>query len=185
MTMLMIGMALFFGTHLIPNIAGVRAGLVSSLGEKPYMLVYTALSLIGITLMFMGRLRADFELLWIAPGWLQIVTMMFMFVSLCCLLAMFMPTNLKKWVRHPMLTFMLLFGVGHILSNGDIAALLFFGSLAVFSLFKIISLSKRKPAVAYVAVSLGKDLIILTATFVVYIGVIYIHPYLAGGAKVL
>jgi|TARA_B110000902_G_scaffold266976_1_gene357279 uncharacterized membrane protein len=185
MTMLVIGMVLFFGTHLIPNIAGIKAGLVSNFGEKLYLLAYTVLSLIGITLMFMGRSRADFELLWMAPGWLQIVTMIIMFASLYCLLAMFMQTNLKKWLHHPMLTFMLLFGVGHMVSNGDVAALLFFGSLAIFSLFKIIRLSKRKPAAGFPAISIGKDFIILATTFVVYIGVIYIHPYLAGGAKVL
>jgi uncharacterized membrane protein len=116
----------FFATHLIPNIAGVKTDLVSSFGEKPYLLVYTVLSLIGIMLMFTGRSRADFELLWMAPEWLQIVTMIFMFASLYCLLAMFMPTNLKKWVHHPMLTFMLLFAVGLIVSNVDVAALLFF-----------------------------------------------------------
>jgi uncharacterized membrane protein len=180
----MIGMVLFFGTHLVPNIAGVRAGLVSVLGEKVYMLGYTILSLIGIILMFMGRSSADFELLWVAPEWLKIVTMIFMFTSLYCLLAMFMATNLKRWVHHPMLTFMLLFGVGHLLSNGDVAALVFFGSLAIFSLFKIISLSKRGPAEDFTGVSLGKDLIVLAATFVVYIAVIYAHPYLANGASV-
>jgi uncharacterized membrane protein len=42
-----------------------------------------------------------------------------------------------------------LFGVGHIVSSGDVAALLFFGSLATFSLFKIIWLSRRKPAAGY------------------------------------
>lgn len=83
-----------------------------------------------------------------------------------------------------MLTFMLLFGVGHLLSNGDVAALVFFGSLAIFSLFKIISLSKRVPSEDFTGVSLGKDLIVLAATFVVYIAVIYVHPYLANGASV-
>jgi uncharacterized membrane protein len=184
MTMLMVGMVLFFGTHLVPNIAGVRAGLVNGIGEKTYMSMYAILSLVGITLMFVGRSRADFELLWVAPGWLQIVTMIFMFASFYCLLAMFMPTNVKKWVHHPMLTFMLLFGVGHLLSNGDVAALVFFGSLAIFSLFKIVSLSKRVPAESFAGVSLGKDLIVLASTFVVYIAVIYIHPYLANGASV-
>jgi len=97
---------------------------------------------------------------------------------------MFMPTNVKKWVHHPMLTFMLLFGGGHLLSNGDVAALVFFGSLAIFSLFKIVSLSKRVPAESFAGVSLGKDLIVLASTFVVYIAVIYIHPYLANGASI-
>jgi uncharacterized membrane protein len=184
MMMLMIGMVLFFGTHLVPNITGVRAGLVGVFGEKVYKLGYTVLSLAGIILMFMGRSRADFELLWVAPEWLKIVAMIFMFTSLYCLLAMFMPTNVKKWVHHPMLTFMLLFGVGHLLSNGDVAALVFFGSLAIFSLFKIISLSKRVPSEDFTGVSLGKDLIVLAATFVVYIAVIYVHPYLANGASV-
>ena len=184
MTMLIAGMVLFFGVHLVPNIAGVRAGLVNGAGEKTYLSGYAILSLIGITLMFVGRSRADFELLWVAPWWLQIVTMIFMFASLYCLLAMFMPTNVKKWVHHPMLTFMLLFGVAHLLSNGDTAALVFFGSLAIFSLFKIMSLSKRAPAESFVGVSLGKDLIVLASTFVVYIAVIYIHPYLANGASV-
>jgi uncharacterized membrane protein len=51
----MTGMVLFFGTHLVPNIAGVRAGLVNGLGEKIYLSGYAILSLIGITLRFVGR----------------------------------------------------------------------------------------------------------------------------------
>jgi uncharacterized membrane protein len=184
MTMLTAGMMLFFGIHLVPNIAGVRAGLVDVLGEKTYMSGYALLSSIGITLMFVGRSRANFELLWVAPEWLKSVTMIVMFASLYCLLAIFMPTNVKKWVHHPMLTFTLLFGVAHLLSNGDMAALVFFGSLAIFSLFKIVSLSKRVPAESFTGISLGKDLIVLASTFVVYIAVIYIHPYLANGAGV-
>jgi uncharacterized membrane protein len=97
---------------------------------------------------------------------------------------MFMPTNVKKWALHPMLTFMLLFGVAHLLSNDDMAALVFFGSLAICSLFKIVSLSKRAPTESFTGVNLGKDLIVLASTFVVYIAVIYIHRYLANGASI-
>tara|TARA_B110000977_G_C10934675_1_gene438499 strand:- start:562 stop:762 length:201 start_codon:yes stop_codon:yes gene_type:complete len=66
MTILTAGMVLFFGIYSVPNIAGVRAGLVNVLGEKAYMSGYALLSL-GITLMFVGRSRANFELLWVAP----------------------------------------------------------------------------------------------------------------------
>ena len=162
----------------------MKAGLVDVLGEKTYIFWYVLLSSIGITLMFVGRSRANFELLWMAPEWLKSVTMIVMFASLCCLLAMFMPNNVKKWVQHPMLTFMLLFGAAHLLSNGDMAALVFFGSLAIFSLFKIVSLSMRGSAESFTGVSLGKNLIVLASTFVVYMAVIYIHPYLANGAGV-
>jgi uncharacterized membrane protein len=183
--MLIVGALLFFGAHLVPNIGGIRTSLIEGLGEKAYMTVYSILSLIGITLMFVGRSRAGFELLWIGPQWLHIMTMVLMFVSLYCFLAMFMPTNIKKWVRHPMLTFMLLFGFAHLVSNGDVASLIFFGSLTVFSLFKIISLTKRKSADEFMEVSMGKDLIVLSTTFALYILVIYIHPFLANGIRVL
>jgi uncharacterized membrane protein len=67
MTILTAGMVLFFGIYSVPNIAGVRAGLVNVLGEEAYMSGYALLSLTGITLMFVGRSRANFELLWVAP----------------------------------------------------------------------------------------------------------------------
>ncbi len=57
--------------------------------------------------------------------------------------AAYLPTNLKRVMRHPFLWGVTLWAVAHLLTNGDLASLLLFGSFAAYTLFDMWSANRR------------------------------------------
>jgi uncharacterized membrane protein len=55
-----------------------------------------------------------------------------------------LPTNLKRVVRHPFLWGVALWAVAHLLTIGDAASVVLFGSYAVFAFFDMASTKKIK-----------------------------------------
>jgi len=50
MSILILGLLIFFGMHLIPSFAGFRRMIISKTGEKRYKVIYSIFSLLGIIL---------------------------------------------------------------------------------------------------------------------------------------
>jgi uncharacterized membrane protein len=92
-------------------------------------------------------------------------------------------TNIKRFVRHPMLTGVLIWAIGHLLANGEQRAVLLFAVLAVWSLVEILLSNARDGAwVKPPAVPLSKDILVVVIGIVVYAVVAYFHPWIAGVA---
>jgi len=180
MELLLAGMLIFFGVHLVPNMGDTRARLLDRFGEKGYMPVYALLSVLGIVLIAMGKSRAEFVSLWVPPLWGRQLTLLLMALSIFCFVSIFIPTNLTRKIHHPMLMFVALWGLAHLFSNGDVSSLLLFGGFTVFSLYKMVSLTLRKPPQPKAAVSLLRDLLVLVLAALVYGGVMYFHGTIAG-----
>lgn len=185
MNLLLAGLIIFFGVHLLPNVGDTRARLIAGVGEKLYMSLYSLLSLAGLLMLSNGKARADWVEVWQPPEFLHNVTLGLMFLSVLCFAAMFFPNNIRRVLGHPMLLFVALWGAAHLASNGDLASILLFGSFAVFSVFKIFSLNLRKPRAPAPVVGRGRDLLVITIAAAVYGVVLFLHPYISGGYKLL
>ena len=79
-----------------------------------------------------------------------------------------------------MLLFVVIWGVAHLVANGEMAALLLFGSFTVFSLFKMWSLTKRNPPAPKPAVAIARDIVALGISALVYSCIVYFHADIAG-----
>lgn len=180
MELLIVGMVIFFGVHLVPNIGDTRARLLDRFGEKGYMPIYALLSLVGIVLISMGKSRAEFIDLWSPPEWGRHLAMVLMVVSVFCFVSIFIANNLIRKVHHPMLLFVVIWGLAHLVANGDLSALLLFGSFTVFSLFKMRSLTQRNPPEPKPAVSPLRDIIALCLSAALYAGIMHFHATIAG-----
>ncbi|ARN75609.1 NnrU family protein [Oceanicoccus sagamiensis] len=185
MTLLIVGLIIFFGMHLLPNIGDSRAKFIDRFGEKLYMPVYAVVSLVGMVMAVRGRNSAEFVTVWTPPAWGVHVSMLLMLVSIVLFAAMFLPTNIKRKVHHPMLGFVGAWGLAHLFSNGDMASLIFFGGFFVFSVFKTISLTRRKPPEPYAPVAVTKDIVVLILAAIVYAALLFAHPYVSGGYALL
>jgi uncharacterized membrane protein len=91
------------------------------------------------------------------------------------------PSNLKRWIRHPQLTGVLVFAAGHLLSNGDQRSLVLFGGLGLWSIAAMIAISRRdgawqKPA----PVAPTAELKPLVAAIVIFAVLFFVHPWIAG-----
>ncbi|MGI9325382.1 MAG: NnrU family protein [Pseudomonadales bacterium] len=182
MTLLIGGLLLWTLVHLFPSVMpGARASLIGKLGEGPYKGLFALDLLIALLLMVFGWRSATPEF-WYAPP-LPASPLIFVLVLIAFALmgAANAPTNIKRLLRHPMLTGVIVWGVAHLLANGDSRSVILFGGLSVWAVVAIITISRRdgewlKPE----AVPIQKDIVLLIIGAVLTAVVAYFHEYLSG-----
>jgi uncharacterized membrane protein len=179
MSTLIIGLALFLGIHVLPMFPGVRDRAVGTLGEGPYKAVFSLASLGGLVLIVWGMSMAEFVAVYDPPSWGRHVTMLLVLLAFICLVSFHMKGRIRQILRHPFLTAIILWGVGHLLANGDLASILLFGGFIVYSIVDILAVNARKPAPAFAVVPVH-DLIAVVVGTVLYGGVLYFHGALFG-----
>jgi uncharacterized membrane protein len=101
-------------------------------------------------------------------------------VALTLLVAAFMPTNLKRFTRHPMLWGVTIWAAVHLLSNGDLASLILFGSFGAFSLFDMWSANRRGAELSSQALPYWRDLLVVVVGAIVYVAFLKSHAWLFG-----
>jgi uncharacterized membrane protein len=180
MTLLIVGVALFIGAHLIPSVPSLRDRLKKQVGGNAYRGLFALVSLVGFVLLVMGMGRAPFVPLWDPPPWGHRVPVFGMPLALTLFVAAFMPTNLKRLTRHPMLWGVTLWAAVHLVANGDLASLVLFGSFGAFSLFDMWSANQRGAQLSSKAVPYWRDLLVVAVGGVVFMGLLHSHAMLFG-----
>src|SRR5262249_59804372 len=59
------------------------------------------------------------------------------------LVASSVPSRIRSAVGHPMLTAIMLWALGHLLANGDLASVLLFGSFLAYAVYDRIAVARR------------------------------------------
>lgn len=155
MIFLILGLFIFFAIHSARMVAGGfrESQLAASRGR--WMGLYSLASLIGFALIVWGwiQYRPEAPQIYAPPDWGPHAAAALVLVAFIMLPAAEMPAGyLKRWVKHPMLTAVILWSVAHLLANGDLASLLLFGSFLVYSVINRIAVIPRgDPAPAAVA----------------------------------
>ena len=179
MTLLIIGLILFFAVHLIPTF-GLREGLVARFGELPYKGLFSLVAIAGLVLVVMGKSEAAFVAVWNPPLFLKHVTMLLVLPAFILLVAAYVPSNIKRRVRHPMLLAVKLWATGHLLINGDLASMLLFGGFLAYAVIAMISANKRGEAKELPAKPIYMDLLVVVIGLAAYGGVAKHHMQLFG-----
>lgn len=155
-------LAVFLLAHAIPALPAVRRQLVARLGRGGYVLVYSLLSLALFTLLIASALAAPYVALWTPPRWAYAVPLVGMLLAAGLLGASLTAPNplsiafvggefepgrpgAVALTRHPILWGLALWGLSHVPPNGDLVALILFGSLGVFALLGIWIMERRRP----------------------------------------
>ncbi|WNO10972.1 NnrU family protein [Teredinibacter sp. KSP-S5-2] len=180
MVYFIVGMVLFFGVHLVPNMGNVRNNLISKYGENGYAGAYALIALIGLVLYSIGYAKAEFVFIYEPSALIKQFTMVLMFFSIFFLVAMFAPNNIGQKVRHPMLIAVIIWGIAHCVANGDLWSLVFFFGFVVFSIFKIVSLNKRNKPPVKKSIPWRNDFIVFVIACVAYGVEAYFHQYISG-----
>ena len=148
MTLLIVGLLLFFGIHSVAMLAPqLRAAGVARLGEFGWKGLYSLIAAVGLVLMVIGYGEARFDPSWlyISPGWTRHLMMALMLPVFILLLAAYLPGRIQATLKHPMLDATLLWALAHLLVNGAVHDLLLFGSFFGWALAERITI-KRRPA---------------------------------------
>lgn len=149
MLLLILGLVLFLGTHLLPTVPDLRRSLAARLGENGYKGLFTLLSLAGLALIVVGFGKAQMlvgsknPILWYPPIWTKHIAFLIMIPALILLIAAYVPSRIRTAAKHPMLAAVKLWALAHLLANGDLASLLMFGSFLAWAVYDRISVKKR------------------------------------------
>jgi len=151
MTLLVLGIGLFIGIHLVPTVPAVRSMLALRLGEGPYKGLFALMSAAGLVFMVLGWPGTQVPIHVFPPlaaagnAAPVVVTIAFILFA-----AANMRTHIRAKLRHPMLIGLLLWAVVHLLANGDLAGTVLFGSFTAYAIVAIASAESRgalKPVV--------------------------------------
>ncbi|NCN83273.1 MAG: NnrU protein [Sphingomonadales bacterium] len=183
MGMLIAGVLLWSIMHLMKSVTpGVRASIQGAIGEGPHKGLVALLLLGSLALMIFGWRSTPAEFVYDPPTWGRHANMTLMFFAILLIGAAQGASRIRQWIRHPMLTGVLVWAVGHLLANGDNKSLVLFGGLGLWALISIITVSRNegawvKPAKVATA---GRELLSLVITAILYAILMFIHPWIAG-----
>lgn len=184
---LLVGLLVFFVIHLVPTQPDVRSGLIARFGEAAYKGIFSVVSLIGLGLIVVGYAKMQMmpgknPALWYPPLWLRHVALGLMLPSMILLVAAYVPSRIRDMVKHPMLAAIKLWALAHLLSNGDLASVVLFGSFLAWAIFDRISV-KRRAALGPLGTRSGGP--VMNDVLVVGAGVALYMLLLHGGHKML
>ena len=149
---MVIGLGIFFGVHLLPTSPELRQGLVKRYGERGYLIAFAVASLVGFALIVIGfhKLQLHPEKagpLWDPPNWTRHVAHLLMLPALIALVAAYIPSHIRRILKHPMLLAIKLWALAHLIAAGSsVAALILFGGFLAYAVFDRISVKRRGDA---------------------------------------
>ena len=182
MNKLILGVLLWSFMHFIPaGMTGLRTKLTGLLGENGWKGVFALTMVAAIWLMVSGWKSTVPETLYLPPDWGRHACALLVLVGLVLFNAPYPPNNFKRLLRHPQLTGMACWGVGHLLANGDSRSLVLFGGLTAWAIVQILLINRRdgtwqKPAPA----PRKNDVILVLANLAIFAGLAFAHPWFTG-----
>lgn len=186
MTLLVIGIVVMIGIHLVPAFPDVRDRLIGQLGQNGYRLLFSVVSTLGLVLLVYGFAKAPVVQIWSPPYWTRYVALVLMLPVFVLLIAAYLPGEIKAKVKHPFLVAIKTWALAHLIANGDLASIILFGAFLAYAVFDRIAL-KRRPATGLVmppeAGPKRNDVIAVAGGLVLYlVFLLWLHPLLIGTA---
>jgi uncharacterized membrane protein len=182
MIWLWLGVLIWSINHAMPSLApGVKASLVSRLGEGPYKGVFALTIVLSIVLMVIGWRSAVADIVYEPPTWGRHLTMLLMLIAFLLFAFSHGKSNMKRFIRHPQLTAVLVWAIAHLLANGDSRSVVLFGVIGAWALIEMGLLNRRdgapKPPEPRPWSAELKPVVIGAVLYIVFV---FAHPWLFG-----
>jgi uncharacterized membrane protein len=161
MASISVAAAFWLGLHLI--VAGpLRVRLVGMLGEGRFRGVFALLSIVGLVWLIFAYRAAPWAPLWPTIPALGYLALVLVFLAFLLTVVGVGPTNptdthaprmiddklpvygITRVTRHPRLCGVTLWGIAHLLVNGNLAALIMFGALLVTAVNGMVSIDRKR-----------------------------------------
>jgi uncharacterized membrane protein len=213
--------ALFVLSHIGLSSAAVRDKIVSRIGEKGFQGLYSLVALLPLGAMIVAYTKASHHVyLWLPGAGLRHLPLLIMPFSLILIVGGITVTNpsavgmessldrtdlaqgVLRVTRHPVMWGIMLWAAVHILANGDLASLLFFGGFLLTAWFGSLHLEGRMAGsqgerwqrfaaltsyVPFAAILRGRQRLVMAELrkplllgLVVFALLLLLHPYLFG-----
>ena len=151
----------FVVVHNLPARPNLRKSFVATLGERPYIVLYSLISIFALGWLIVAAGRAPYVSLWEFEPW-QLWVPIIAMLPACLLIALALgrPNPLSfggsrndefdpqrpgvvALTRHPLLVALALWSAGHVIPNGNLAHVFLFGGFALISLFAMRGIDRR------------------------------------------
>ncbi len=155
--------AVFFdAVHILIAGTELRWKITGRIGEEAFQVIFSVLSLAGIVWLSRAYGRAEYVALWgqvQAFRWLALIAMAIAFFFVVFAFASPNPTavrggamlkekapaqGIQRITRHPFLWGVALWSLVHLIFNGDLASVIFFGSFLVLALKGPASIDRKR-----------------------------------------
>jgi uncharacterized membrane protein len=149
LSIMIIGLAAFLGSHTLVAMRPARAAVIARLGEMPYKALFAVVSLAGLVLIgwgFGAYRDAGLINIWMPPAWTRHLTLLLVWPAIICVVAAYIPGDIKRILKHPMLVGVKLWALAHLIANGDLGSIVLFGSILAWAVFDRITLKRRSDA---------------------------------------
>ena len=146
MVWLVIGVLVWAFAHgfkrLIP---GARGALDQRLGESKARGVVASSLFLSVALMIVGYRSAAFYPVYSPLPGIGHLNNLLMLFAVMLMGAGSSRGRIRSLLRHPMLTGVAVWGVAHLLVNGDLASVILFGSMVVWALAEMVLINRAEP----------------------------------------
>ena len=187
MWFLVLGLFLFLGTHgLRIGGDGMRDRLLGRLGPANFKILYSLVSVLGFAMLIygFGMARDAPVLLWTPPPAMKHVAYLLTLVAMVLMAAAYVPRNaIKAKLHHPMVLSVKTWALAHVLANGNLAHLILFGSILLWSvlLFKASRARDKRNQVVYASGNWGSTILTLEIGIALWLVLLaWAHGWLIG-----
>jgi uncharacterized membrane protein len=181
-----VGLVLFLGAHVFVSLRGGRDALITKVGRGPYLGLFSLISIVGLVLIGYGfaRYRAEGLIpVWYPPAWTRHIVVAAMWPASIAVVAAYIPGNIKRILKHPMLVGVKLWAAAHLCANGDLGGIILFGAVLAWAVYDRISLKRRSdPGAPPIPVGGRRnDIIAIIVGTIVYLALGFVfHPVVIG-----
>jgi uncharacterized membrane protein len=181
---LILGLVVFLGSHVFATFRETRAAAIARLGAS-YRVLFALVAIIGLALIVKGY--ADYRAhgliqIWTPPAFMRHITITLMLFASIFLVAFLVPSHIKAWIKHPMVTSVKTWALAHLLSNGDLGSIVLFGAFLLWGGYARVA-AKRRGDRGFANPPTGwtNDIIVVVLGVVVFFLLgYYFHPYVIG-----
>ncbi len=184
--LLILGLVLFLGVHVLTTRRESRARLIARLGEGLYKTLYAVVAILGLALIAKGfsLYRAtEWVDIWYPPKAMRHLTLALMLPATILIVAAYVRGRIYEKLKHPMLAGVKLWALAHLLANGDLGSIILFGSVLAWAVYDRISLKRRAdPGSPPIPVGgVGNDVIAVVIGVIAYLALAFaFHPLVIG-----
>jgi uncharacterized membrane protein len=120
---------------------------------------------------------------WFPPTWTRHIVVALMWPASIAVVAAYIPGNIKRVLKHPMLVGVKIWAAAHLCANGDLGGMILFGSVLAWAVYDRITLKRRSDSGAP-PIPVGgwrNDIIAIVVGTILYLALGFVfHPIVIG-----
>ncbi|MFT4561136.1 MAG: putative membrane protein [Gammaproteobacteria bacterium] len=179
MFLLLGGLLVLACAQIAHNLAPIRATLIARFGSVAYLIAYCTIALLALALMIVGKSAMPFTPIWWPSASYRLFVLPLMFVGFVLAAAQFAPSNLRRWLKQPLVAGATVWFLTHLLLKGDLATITLFGGLALIG-FLTMALTARQPYQKPAKLPWMKESLVIAVGGCSFMILFYLHQTLFG-----